>query len=152
MSATTPQHDIRPNLGWFLFSFRGRIGRWQFWQFVVTLLAFAIVEGTALRLLNAPIDDILVWQLVLMLYPKLAVTAKRWHDLDRSAAWLLLLVLPYVGDLWTVVECGFRPGTPGPNRFGTLSPELENWALIPRRRHAPGPGADGARPAPPRRR
>jgi hypothetical protein len=47
----------------------------------------------------------------------LAVQVRRWHDRDKSALWLLMNFVPYVGSLWVLVECGFLSGTPGPNTY-----------------------------------
>ena len=54
---------------------------------------------------------------VLVLLPSWAVLFRRLHDTDRSAWWLLLLLIPIVG--WIVIlifNC--QSGTPGENRFG----------------------------------
>ena len=72
----------------------------------------------------------------------LALAAKRLHDRDKSAWWLLLfylvpavldataqalgeatgaLVLTLLGaaiSIWAMIELGFLKGTQGPNRFG----------------------------------
>jgi len=55
---------------------------------------------------------------LIFLWPTLAVQAKRWHDRDKSAWWLLINLIPVVGAFWTLIENGFLEGTPGPNRFG----------------------------------
>jgi uncharacterized membrane protein YhaH (DUF805 family) len=61
----------------------------------------------------SPFTDI--FNLVLLL-PSIAVGARRLHDIDRTAWWLLLW-LTGVGFILLVVWFCFR-GTPGPNRFG----------------------------------
>jgi uncharacterized membrane protein YhaH (DUF805 family) len=48
----------------------------------------------------------------------LAVFAKRWHDRDKSGWWSLILLVPFIGSIWALVECGCLPGTEGPNRYG----------------------------------
>jgi len=59
------------------------------------------------------------WLLIIALFwPSLAVQAKRWHDQDRSAWWILIGFIPFVGAIVALVMCGFIAGTPGPNRFG----------------------------------
>ena len=64
--------------------------------------------------------EILDWMLapLLLLWPSLAICAKRWHDVDKSAWWILIALVPVVGGLIALVFNGFIPGTPGPNRFG----------------------------------
>jgi uncharacterized membrane protein YhaH (DUF805 family) len=55
---------------------------------------------------------------LLFLWPALAIQAKRWHDVDKSAWWILINLVPAVGGLVSLVFNGFIAGTPGPNRFG----------------------------------
>ncbi len=51
-------------------------------------------------------------------WAKLAVLVKRWHDRDKSGWWILIILIPFIGWLWQLIECGFMEGTQGPNRFG----------------------------------
>jgi uncharacterized membrane protein YhaH (DUF805 family) len=53
-----------------------------------------------------------------MAWPSVAVLAKRWHDLGKSALWVLIMLIPIVGPIWTLYETGFLPGTPGTNEYG----------------------------------
>ena len=55
-----------------------------------------------------------------LIWMSLAVQAKRWHDQDKSAWWILIGFIPFVGGLITLIMCGFIAGTPGPNRFGDV--------------------------------
>jgi len=48
----------------------------------------------------------------------LALQVKRWHDRGKSGWWVLINLIPFVGGLWALVECGFLRGTEGPNQFG----------------------------------
>ena len=49
--------------------------------------------------------------------PALAVTFRRLHDTDRSAWWILVGLIPFLGALALLVfYC--LDGTPGANRFG----------------------------------
>lgn len=110
----------------FLLSFDGRISRKAFWLFFVALIviysiAVSMVFGSVdLASGVAPSMPVWYWILVLVLiWPSLAVQAKRWHDQDRSAWWILVNLIPGIGGLITLIMCGFIAGTPGPNRFGT---------------------------------
>jgi uncharacterized membrane protein YhaH (DUF805 family) len=55
---------------------------------------------------------------VLTLVPSISSTVTRLHDQDKSAVWLLFLLLPLIGWLVLLVVAGFLPGTRGPNRYG----------------------------------
>ena len=44
--------------------------------------------------------------------------ARRWHDRDKSGWWTLIGLIPVVGAIWILVECGCLKGSDGPNRFG----------------------------------
>jgi hypothetical protein len=56
----------------------------------------------------------------------LAGQAKRWHDRDKSAWWVLVYFIPIIGWLWSFIVAGFLRGTSGYNRFGPdpLAPHL----------------------------
>jgi uncharacterized membrane protein YhaH (DUF805 family) len=63
------------------------------------------------------------WLWVLLLVPPslwivLVVSVKRWHDRNKSGRWVLVNLVPVIGWLWQLIECGFLRGTVGPNRFG----------------------------------
>lgn len=107
-----PDSPIQKAL-WFLVSLHGRIGRTDLW-FKWMVPNYAILF---LLLLNDV--STLIWVFLLVaLWPSIAVLAKRWHDRDKSGWWNLISLVPGVGPLWLVIECGFVRGTAGPNRFG----------------------------------
>jgi len=117
IDAPWPEERLPP---WRIFlDPRGRIGRRDFWLYGVaalaglTLLLHALLGIAGMRL---SVREHVVN--VLLLWPAVAVSAKRWHDRDKSAWWVLLVLVPVVGWLWTLVVNGFLRGTPGPNRFG----------------------------------
>lgn len=117
-----------------LFSFNGRTGRKGFW--IVTVLfivVYLILWGVALAPMMAAAQSgdqaamanmampVWVWIVLLpMIWISLAVQAKRWHDQDKSAWWILIGFIPFVGGLIALIMCGFIAGTPGPNRFGDV--------------------------------
>jgi uncharacterized membrane protein YhaH (DUF805 family) len=53
-----------------------------------------------------------------LIWASLCLSAKRWHDRGKSAWWILIGLVPIVGGIWTLVECGFLKGTDGANQFG----------------------------------
>lgn len=116
--------DLDPDAPWrMLLSPEGRISRRRFWLWGVGamfglgvvlhgLLAVARVRmGLAEHLVN-----------LVLLWPALAISAKRWHDRDRSGWWVLLALVPVLGWLWLLLANGCLRGTPGANRYGVPPP------------------------------
>lgn len=98
---------------------RGRIGRATFWLHgVLVLLGMALLLRALLDIARLPPDEVDEWVSLLLAWPLIAISAKRWHDRDRSAWWVLVLLLPVGGVVWLLLDNGFVRGTPGPNRFG----------------------------------
>jgi uncharacterized membrane protein YhaH (DUF805 family) len=107
------------HLGWFLFATEGRISRGAFWIFNIfaLLAAFLFIFFTY----KYPIEfqqRLFLLYVGIFLWPSIAVQAKRWHDINRSAWWILIGIIPYVGQLYALFMNGFVEGTPGENRFG----------------------------------
>lgn len=122
----------------FLFSFEGRVRRLHLWIFFLVLSAvygglfwqfghWHVSHGEPPNLgwsLSIVSHNPLVGLLGLAaVWMKLAVLVKRWHDRDKSGWWVLIALIPLIGWLWQLIECGFLEGTPGSNRFGP-SPKL----------------------------
>lgn len=96
------------------FSFEGRLSRKTFWQYY--LIPFVLV-GYLLSQVgyeNLVIDILLI----LSLWPSLAVQVKRWHDINKSGWWVLILLVPIIGGLIALIANGFSPGTDGENEYG----------------------------------
>ena len=55
---------------------------------------------------------------LLLFWPALAISVKRWHDRDKPGWWALLAFLPVIGWIWVLIENGLLRGTAGANRFG----------------------------------
>ncbi len=112
---------------WILFVFTGRVPRSVFWAGMV-VLAIALIslysfawglgsEGN--RGLGSLVASFFVFTIFFpLLWASVAIQVKRWHDLDKSAWWFFILLIPVIGWLWVIVALGFMPGTPGPNRYG----------------------------------
>lgn len=106
-----------------LLSFDGRINRSDFWLkgilplFVVLLLITAIdsvITGGIIALLAQ----------IVSIYPSVAIGVKRFHDRNKSGWWVLITLIPVIGGIWYLVECGILKGIEGANDFGpdTLQP------------------------------
>ena len=102
------------------FSFHGRIGLQTFWlKVTLPLLVIGIIVSEILGRSEAEGAAVLMLFVSLLLFWSiLAIRAKRWHDLGKSAWWILISLIPVVGGIWALVETGFREGTFGPNRYG----------------------------------
>jgi uncharacterized membrane protein YhaH (DUF805 family) len=100
-------------------SLQGRISRRMFWRYgVLALLALGLLGMALLRI--AGLSQIHAEGVVnmLLLWPAIAVSAKRWHDRDRSAWWVAVALIPVIGWLWALIDNGCMRGTRGPNRYG----------------------------------
>jgi uncharacterized membrane protein YhaH (DUF805 family) len=106
-------------IGHYLFGFSGRINRAKMWLFFlisfvfVCVVVFGVVASIGLQHLMAigqhrenpvavfsamgPVFGVVGLGYLLLLWVGLAVTAKRLHDRDRSAWWILVfIILPLV--------------------------------------------------------
>lgn len=132
-----------PNQGYFsgdtLFGFEGRIPRKKFW---ISNLTFGFALGTGLFIalvayflflsfgMNLrpnqqeeliyviPVFLILGIGSILSIWVNIALHVKRYHDLGRSGMRFLLGLIPVIGPIWVLVECGFQKGNSGKNRYG----------------------------------
>ena len=101
------------------FSLRGRIPRRTYWLYgVLALLGLGLYAKALLDIARVRPEATDALINLLLLWPAIAISAKRWHDRDKSGWWVLIVLLPVIGGLWALVDNGFLRGTPGPNRFG----------------------------------
>ena len=129
--ASPPPFDVEPMPPWrMLLDPRGRIGRAAFWRWGVGLpLGVGLLLHALLGIARVPLTHAEAAIDLILLWPVLAVSAKRWHDRDRSAWWVLIVLVPVVGLIWTLVVNGFLRGTKGPNRHG--ADPLDAGAALP---------------------
>jgi uncharacterized membrane protein YhaH (DUF805 family) len=105
---------------YLLFKFDGRINRAKFWLGMVILWAANAVLGT---IILSGRDSSILFALAIvasfvLIWPSLAVSIKRWHDRDKSGWWVLIVLVPFIGWIWALVETGFLAGTPDRNQYG----------------------------------
>jgi uncharacterized membrane protein YhaH (DUF805 family) len=132
-----------------LFSFQGRLNRKPYWMtviatmvIIIVLLLFALILIREHRFEFAGLTlALLVILYIPLIWIGLAIGAKRLHDRDKSAWWLLVFyaapgILSTAGNqmedlgfiilhiisfgitVWAFVELGCLRGTRGPNRYG----------------------------------
>ena len=98
---------------------RGRISRRNWWIYGVALmLGLGLLLNALLGIARVRVETAEQLVNVLLLWPVLAVSIKRWHDRDQSGWWALVVLVPVVGWLWALWCNGFLRGTAGANRFG----------------------------------
>ena len=117
-----------------LLSFSGRINRGTFWKINLTAVVLIVLLGVGAAILIPQIAPAMkgagesggiVFTILLFavyglaIWISLATAAKRWHDLDKSAWFVLLNIIPLVGFL-AFLYVGCVPGTEGQNRFGDV--------------------------------
>lgn len=106
------------------FSLNGRIGRGKWWLgFLVLFIAQIIFSAIMVSagLISPDGFGVGLFYLifaVIFLWPSICLHGKRFHDRDKSAWWVLVSLIPLIGALWILIECGFLVGTRGENRFG----------------------------------
>ncbi len=123
------------------FSFKGRINRTAWWMMHFLIIAISTITYAAYTA-----SSYLLFITLVSAWMQLAVTAKRWHDRNKSAWWTLVYLIPIIagigglsvwtlsgwwtliyfipiiaGGTWALVELGILKGTKGENRFGADS-------------------------------
>lgn len=101
-------------------TFSGRAARSEYWWFtlflVIVSIVLSLIDSAIFRSdgLFSPLSDLFS---LATLLPVLAVTSRRLHDIDRSAWWMLLMLLPIIG--WLVlIYWHVQKGSDGDNQFG----------------------------------
>lgn len=105
-----------------LFSFSGRISRSQFWlgygiQIAVTVFGYiCLLYGLQNENILALLVSIALF--LPLIWVGICIMAKRYHDRDKSAWWILIGLIPIVGGIWQIIELGLLKGTEGSNDYG----------------------------------
>jgi uncharacterized membrane protein YhaH (DUF805 family) len=114
----------------FLFNPNGRFRRWQYW----IALFFNITAATAYVVFlirsydrtDPPLQHTLIFAAIVtftvaitLFWSVLCATIKRYHDLGVSGWWWLVVLIPVIGWLWQLMECGLLPGDRSENRYGS---------------------------------
>jgi uncharacterized membrane protein YhaH (DUF805 family) len=104
---------------WFLLSLEGRINRKPFWLYALVVFAISFIVTLVLGgASNVNPNTLSLILTLIFLWPNIAVQAKRWHDLDKSAWWILINLIPILGPIAALIMTGFLRGTQGDNKYG----------------------------------
>ena len=120
---TAWQDDRQPTLGQILFSFGGRIPRRTYWAVSLTVAFLAYGGMLLMALLLGESSEVAIGVFFLLMsipfiWINLAVRVKRWHDRNKSGWWIFINAIPYIGGIWSFIECGCLRGTVGDNHYG----------------------------------
>ena len=112
-----------PTMVWYLTVLRkyavfaGRARRKEYWMFVLISAVVVLVLGFVNGAMGADVPALPLYYTLAVVLPSLAVTVRRLHDTDRSAWWLVILLVPIVGAIVFLVFMA-TPGGEMANRFG----------------------------------
>ncbi len=112
----------------FFYSSQGRISRGQWWAAHLVVVPLILVGTVPILYLgpsyhgNGHIVSTIYNVIMVPSCLSLIVVSniKRFHDRGRSGWWLLITLVPGLGALWHIIECGFLQGDPLPNAYGPV--------------------------------
>jgi len=105
------------------WDFQGRASRSEYWLFFLWGVILGVIAGMidvfAFSKGGVPslFGPCALFCVFANLIPNLSLSFRRLHDTNRSAWWLLIAFIPFLGGLALFVFT-VLPGTPGENRFG----------------------------------
>ena len=116
--------DDFKNADWkYLFlNFEGRINRKPYWMGVIALFGISLaitIVSSILGAIFAPLAFLGTIASLATIYPAAALAAKRWHDRGKSGWWTLVVIIPLIGALYMLWECGIQEGVAETNSFGS---------------------------------
>lgn len=123
-----------------LFSSQGRINRQRYWlaalgtavvlsavMAAVIAILWAILPGTVDEngtykvngIMAIPYLVIVLAYLVALVWSSICLGIKRYHDINKSGAWILVMFVPLVGSIIYFIQAGCLRGTQGVNQYGS---------------------------------
>lgn len=95
--------------------FSGRANRQEYWMFFL----FNAIFATVLYVLGIAIGTEIPYYLYVLavLLPGLAAASRRLHDTGRSAGWIFIALIPFIGGIILLVFLA-TAGNTGPNVYG----------------------------------
>ena len=100
--------------------FTGRSDRKEFWYFVLLYIGLAVVASILDSIIGggsggfSPVSTLVGLGLFI---PSLAVAFRRLHDINKSAWWVLLGLIPLIGTIILIVFYA-KKGDPAENQYG----------------------------------
>lgn len=120
-----------------LWGFQGRISRAGYWGYMYSwgllasipfiipyaIIMFHLISSESVgNDINIPLMATLGILCFILYIPaawmSIAIMVKRFHDRGKSGWWTLILLVPYVGGIWLLIDCGCLAGQQGRNQYG----------------------------------
>lgn len=114
-------------IGWYIAvlknyaGFSGRSNRAEFWYFTLGNFIVGFVLGFIDGLLQLSMVLSLLYFLAILI-PSFAVSFRRLHDIGKSAWWLLIAFIPFIGGL-VLLYFYIKLGDENDNAFGPVPPK-----------------------------
>lgn len=105
--------------------FEGRATRQQFWMYVLWYFIGAVVLDAVTRVLH--LEAISFLYFVGLLVPSIAIGARRLHDTGKSGWWMLLALIPLIGNIILIVLYTIKSDV-GANKYGAPVTTAEGGA------------------------
>ncbi|MFB6261174.1 MAG: DUF805 domain-containing protein [Thiohalorhabdaceae bacterium] len=100
------------------FDFQSRAVRSEYWFWVLFVflvnIGASVVDVGLYGSVDGPVSAV---ALLALLIPGLAYAVRRFHDLGRTGWWVLLMLVPVIGQI-AVLIWFVQPGDEGPNDYG----------------------------------
>lgn len=104
-------HVVKDNY----FNLEGRASRYEYWWFVVINLALSVIAALLDKMVGLAIFSGIL--LLALLLPGLGLSVRRLHDINKSGWWLLLALVPFIGQIVILVWAA-QKGDAAANDFG----------------------------------
>lgn len=114
--------------------FDGRATRKEFWMFTLFNLSIVLVLNYVLPVINLEFLGVLYGLFIIV--PTLAIGARRLHDTGRTAWWLLLHLIPFLGSAilmaFAVLDSQTGTNIYGPNPKGDtyVAKSAKGWVAL----------------------
>jgi uncharacterized membrane protein YhaH (DUF805 family) len=95
-------------------SIEGRVGRkvWWLYYFLPVMAFFFVIEILSIS------QNLKMLLQAAFVFPSVVIQIKRWHDLNKSGWWALIVFIPLIGVIYAIAMHGFVRGTDGSNQYG----------------------------------
>ena len=102
--------------------FNGRASRSEYWGFVIanTVILLILLSAHAyfqLGMLHTLLAILIISYSLFIIIPTFAAMSRRWHDIGRTGLWIILNIVPIIGQVVTFFFL-LGKGTDGDNEFG----------------------------------